>query len=144
MDLDIVIEDESSWISKTALEPVKKQSSTSQMGMTVGSTTTYNYSGTYGAPLSEGQTWSYDATSTPEMGAPETKMWNAEVVAMEEVTIPAGTFNCYKVEHTTEGITKTEWWSADDDFLTPVKVVDTASWNNIETRELVSYTVAVE
>jgi len=66
-----------------------------------------------------------------------------QVVGMESVTVPAGTFNCYKVEYTNKGsVIFTEWWSADGEFIAPVKIVDTGSSNDTETKELKSYTPA--
>ena len=71
-----------------------------------------------------------------------TDSWSVEVVGTEEVTVPAGTYNCYKVVYTeaTSGTTITEYWAADQDLCAPVKVVDEDSYKYPETRELASYT----
>ncbi len=63
-----------------------------------------------------------------------------EVVGVEEVSVPTGTFNCYKIVHTTEDRIVTEWWSADDDFLNPVRIVEEATYEFPEIQELASYT----
>jgi len=129
----------STWLSKSTLQPVKNESAFAIMGMTIRTKTTFAFDGPCGAPLSVGKTWSYEQVSTPSMGDPTTKTWNVEVVGMEEVTVPAGTYNCYKVVHTAEDGTRTEWWSADGGLLTPVKMVDKASWSATETQELAYY-----
>jgi len=130
----------STWLSKNTLQPVKNEFVFTMMGIPISTKTTFAYDGPSGAPLSVGKTWSYEQLSTPSMGDPTTKTWNAEVVGMEKVTIPAGTYNCYKVVHTAGDSTRTEWWSADGGLLTPVKMVDEASWSGPENHELASYT----
>jgi len=57
---------------------------------------------------------------------------------MEKVTVPAGTFDCYKLLYSNDsGPTSTEWWPANNEYPVAAKVV---SENNIVTPELVSYT----
>jgi len=63
------------------------------------------------------------------------------VVGQEDVTVPAGTFNCYKIEFSRGGsLVKTEWWSPDvtGSF---VKAVDIGTYASTETEELVSYSL---
>ena len=79
--------------------------------------------------------------STPSMGPVMTSNWTTEVVAgMEEITVPAGTFNCHKVVHSSDsGDTNLEWWTIIDDSYVAVKMIDEANWNGTETRELALY-----
>jgi len=143
-DITLTITKEKSWMSRTSQQPIKNEVSTllSAMSMTIDTTTTFAYDGEYGAPLSVGQSWSYQQESVPSMGPKMTSTWNAEVVGMEEITVPAGTFNCYKVVHTSGDATRTDWTSADRDLLTAVKVVSEGYWTGTETRELASYTAS--
>jgi hypothetical protein len=69
------------------------------------------------------------------------KSYDVSVVGQEDVTVLAGTFNCYKIEFSRSGsLVKTEWWSPDvtGSF---VKAVDTGSYASPETQELVSYSL---
>lgn len=143
-DLALTITQEKSWIDRTAQQPTQNEVSThlSSMSLTIDTTTTFAYDGTYGKPSSVGQTWSYEQVSQPSMGPKMTSTWNAEVVGMEEITVPAGTFNCYKVVHTSGDAIRTDWASADEDLLTAVKVVSEGYWTGTETRELASYTAS--
>jgi hypothetical protein len=73
----------------------------------------------------------------------------AEVVDMEEVTVPAGTFECYKINHTLierHGmeagpieLRNTIWVSAEENFSGIVKIHDYASYDHPATTELVSF-----
>ncbi len=142
--LGVTFNDESVWRSSSNMETVQKESSTTvpSMALTVSSVTTFTFGDTVGAPLSEGQTWSYTQTVTPSMGNPMISDWTVAVSAAEEITVPAGTYNCYPVVHTSSDGVKTEYWSIDGDLLTPVKVVDGAAFTSTETRELASYAPA--
>ncbi len=127
------------WADKQTGQPVKAESSNKAMGFLVSTDTTFSYEGDYGFPLAEGKTWSYESVSTPSMGEPVTTSMDVVVTGMEEVTVPAGTYSCYRVVNSNEsGETTTEWWSAEGDYPMLVKVVDEASWEGVETRELVS------
>ena len=140
--VDMTLESESAWRAKDTLDQVKKTSSVIAMGsLEVDSTVTTTYTGSHGAQFTEGKSWSYEEYVEATMGQPSTKTWVAEVVAIEEITVPAGLFKCHKVIHTQDsGAIITEWWAIDDNLLTPVKVVNEASWNSgAEVKELESY-----
>ncbi len=140
-DLDLL--SQTLWLDKSALQPAKKEQNNKAMGaFDVTTTTTYTYDDPYGAPFSEGGSWDYEAELVPSIGNPVTSTWQTEVVGMEEITVPAGSYNCYKIVYTKEadGTTRMEWWSAEGDFLAPVKVVDETSYEFTESREMVSYT----
>ncbi len=68
--------------------------------------------------------------------------WNCEVVGTEEITVPLGTFNCYKIELNTEGYTDTYWWAIDEDFSCPVKQTLNEIFLGTQVSELVSYNQA--
>jgi hypothetical protein len=99
----------------------------------------YTYDSPHGAPLEKGKTWNYSQEVIPSMGNPATKAWSTEILGIEDVTVPAGTFSCYKVVHKTGDKGRTEWWSTADNFITPVKVADEVSYEFVETSELKSY-----
>ncbi len=139
-DLDLL--SEALWLDRNALQPVKKEQNNKAMGaFDVTTTTNYTYAGSYGAPLSEGDSWGYEAELVPSIGNPVTSTWQAEVVGTEEITVTAGTYNCYKIVCTKEAdsTTRTEWWSAEGDPLAPIKVVDETTYEFTESRELASY-----
>ncbi len=100
------------------------------------------------AELSVGDTWTYE--SQVELEAflfSEHMTWNAEVTGIESVTVPLGTFDCYKVEATGTGggnpdATNYYWWAVDEDFLCPVKYQYNYIFLGSETKELSSYTPA--
>ena len=140
-DIPVTITGMTTWAKKNTFQPIKAVSViTSVMNSTVTTTTTFTYDGNGGGPFSEGKTWSYEMVSTPSMGLPMTSTWTAQVVGIEKMTIPAGTFDCYKVEHiSNSGDINIEWWANIDDSYVAVKMEDEANWTGIETRELVSY-----
>lgn len=73
---------------------------------------------------------------------PPTYDWTAEVIGEEEVTMPMGTYNCYKVAMTRDdGYIKTEWWAVDGEFRTPIKYTDNCFYVGEEVWELESYTM---
>ena len=101
---------------------------------------TYEYTGSHGIPFQVGENWSYVTTmSLPEYSYEEQQTWNAQVTAIEEITVPAGTFDCYKVVHTSADGTKTEWWSTNGQFNCPVKSIDDATFVGVQTFELTTY-----
>ena len=141
------------WRSKSTLEEQRQEQGILAMGtIELTSIATIAYSGdSHGAPFSEGKTWSLDRLRSldPPLSPDVTTTYNVKVVALENVMVPAGTFSCYKVEHTgvavdgveveAVAVNKAEWWSADDDFLGPVKVENYTSYDSTETKVLASY-----
>jgi hypothetical protein len=144
---------ETYWRDKESYDPIRSESSVTAYGtLQVNTPRTFTYTSFHGIPLSIGKTWSYDVLAKPSMGAQSTANWNAEVVTTEEITVPAGTFDCYRVEHTRLAVNDVpeasptvgviEWWSVDDLFLSPVKIVDMSTYAQTETRELESFAEA--
>ena len=114
-------------------------------------TKTLTYTGDHGQPYSFGDMYQFDDYTdlVPDtLAPPYTDTVELEVVAIEDVTVPAGTFRCYKLEYTkvaTDGeavdraLLHHDWWSAEYDLLTPVKVVEYATYQAEEVKELASY-----
>ena len=100
------------------------------------------------AALSVGDTWTYESEVNLETFMFNEEMtWDAEVVAIESVAVPLGTYDCYKVAVAGTGgqnADKTNyfWWSVDGDFLCPVKYQYNYIFLGSETHELSSYTPA--
>jgi len=97
-----------------------------------------------GAPeeLSVGATWTYRTIiDLPTFAVHIENDWSVEVVGEEEITVPMGTYNCYKVEKTKDdGCINTEWWAVDEGFCTPVKHTYSCIFVGEETQVLTSYT----
>ena len=143
--VDLLLNSEKVWQSKSDLDPVQMESMTKAMAaFDVTATSTYAYDGAHGSPLAEGSSWSYEQSVAPSMGSPYTTAWGVEVVGTETVTVPAGTYECYKLMRSIEGSTITEWWAADGSIITPVKIFDEVTYEFPETRELASYTIDAE
>jgi len=105
-----------------------------------GSVSTYTYPSPK-FPLTVGSSWTrefvYHVGDLLERT--ETHEWTVE--AMESVTVPAGTFDCYKIVDTEGGDVKlVEWYS--EEVKAPVKRADNQFWAGDETWELESYSVA--
>ena len=118
--------------------------SVKSVGMVIVGTKDFTYDGDVpGAPFTVGDTWSYSLPVTTDVGVTLNFAYDAEVVGTEEVTVPAGTFECYKIVHTeSKGKTNTGWWAVEGDYLTPIKFVDGSFFDGTQTFELASYTPA--
>lgn len=141
------------YLSKATLDVAKSISNTEALGMIkLKATQTVTYSqADHGQPFAFGDKYTYDlfVHLEPSTLAPDyTDTIQVEVVAVEDVAVPAGTFRSYKVEYTKTAsngaavepqLLRTEWWAAEYDLLTYVKMIEVAQWDNPETRELVSY-----
>jgi hypothetical protein len=76
----------------------------------------------------------------PPLAAPSTTIYDIAVVGQESVTVPAGTFKCYKIEYrVSDTVVKTEWWSPG--VLAFVKQVSRGTYALPETQELASYSL---
>jgi hypothetical protein len=98
-------------------------------------------------PLQVGEKWSYDEDWTRPDGATGNSSQDAEVIAYEEVTVPAGKFMAFRIEYKgvytnyrarSGGQQKDTFWYAPD-VLADVKHIRDDGFN-MYTRELVSYT----
>ncbi|NQT74505.1 MAG: hypothetical protein HQ553_17335, partial [Chloroflexi bacterium] len=100
-----------------------------------------NHSGAHGNPLSFGQSWTYQVRTQSNVAMVNSTVGVTAVVAdsLETITVPAGTFECYKVVGTVSGGagTITEWWDSTGLFdLAPVKTLDTANFSGVQLFEL--------
>ena len=116
----------------------------SAVGMTLDATRSYDYTTERPESLSVGDTWAYTTIiDMPDFGVHIETPWTLEVIGTEEITVPSGTYECFKIEATVEdGTINTEWWAVDEDFLCPVKYQYNYIFMGSETKELVSYTSA--
>ena len=127
------------WIDKTTLFPVKDESSKG--------TTTYSYQfeGDMLYPLQLKKECQVVETITTTVKASgqsntETNTYTYKVENIEQITVPAGTFKCFKiVMYDKDGKPVTTKWESDETKMYMVKGVDPE--NNVTT-ELVSYAVS--
>ena len=133
------------WMSQTTLDGVRQEVTTIVSGMPMTVYLFPTYTGGHGTPLSVGKAWSLEETGTltSPLDPLFTRMYDVEVVAQEDVTVPAGTFTCYKIEYSERFILGgqrewTEWWSAD--VCGTVKIIIREALDVVQTLELVSYT----
>ena len=63
---------------------------------------------------------------------------SVEIAAIEDISVPAGDFTCYRIEHSNQqgNVTLIEWWA--DYLALSVKAVDYGNYAQPETRELQS------
>ena len=142
LPLTLTLGDMEVWHSKDYMDYVKMSSEIIELpGLP--STVTWAYPGDYGWPYEVGKTWSY---TTHVVAGTLDEIYDkvSEVVAVETVTVPAGTFECYHVvvyEPANPDIYTNEYWF-NADVKNSVKVVDRDLWKGEETRELSSYSVS--
>ncbi len=120
---------------------MRKQTATS-LGMTIKTTVIFSAHtpASFGAPFVDGETWSYHEFQDRGSFGLNNDDFDVVVDGTEEVTVPAGTFDCHKVVITRTGFspcTSTEWWSINPDLPFPVKVVDACGFDDPQTLELV-------
>jgi uncharacterized repeat protein (TIGR02543 family) len=141
--ISVIVTAAQTWRSEDSLAQYKAIAAINMYGMDVQTTMTDTY--TAGTPdfftLSNAWTVSEYTVLNPPLAAPSTTVYDITVVGMESVTVPAGTFNCYKIEYSVAGsVKKTEWWSPT--VLAFVKQVSTGTYALPETQELASYSLA--
>ncbi len=104
----------------------------------------YDYTGRP-SNLSLNSAWTYQTeVDLPIFLFHEEMNWNAQVTDIENVTVPLGTFECYKVEANGTGgalpdATNTFWWSVDENLPVPVKYTENYLFLGTETFELSMY-----
>ena len=96
----------------------------------------------FGAPYAPSESWTFteQIVSSQSEGNKTTNNITAAIAsATESVTVPAGTFTCYKLTITEGSKTIIEYWDAESRFpYAPVKVVDSVSFGSTDTRVLYS------
>jgi hypothetical protein len=116
----------------------------------------YRKSGYFPERLWIGQSWTYDTLRESDLPGQQYPVitWEAKIVAIEEITVPAGMFQCFKIEHTTIASNgqpiapakpeRIDWLAPDVCFNVPVK----REFGNISYGpfiwELVSYSLIME
>ncbi len=116
-------------------------------GITLDVARNYVYDGRP-ADLSEGDSWTYSSqVDLDNFMFHESMTWAAEVIAVESIEVPLGTYDCYKVEAAGTGgenpdKTNYYWWDVNGEFPCPVKYQYNYIFMGAETKELSSYTTA--
>jgi hypothetical protein len=105
-----------------------------------GSVSTYTYPSPK-FPLTVGAEWTREFVYHVGDILERTEEHTWTVEAMESVTVPAGTFDCYKIVDTEGGDVLMQLWFAEE-VKAPVKRVENIFWAGEETWELESYSVA--
>jgi len=143
MPLTLNIETADIWTSKAKLVYLKMSSAIAELpGLP--STVTWTLAGDYGYPFSEGQTWSGSVRVVAGVLDEITDL-EFEVLGLETITVPAGTFDCWHLvvsESGSPGTYVNEYWINTDEVKSVVKEVEAALWKGKETRELSSYSVS--
>ncbi len=146
------------WYSKTTWDTNKFEATVeTPAGIQVLYTNNYTHSGDVDrAQFGVGKSWAYDTKldANPANFTLPPLTWRADVVAIEEITVPAGTFQCFKVEHTRiaamgedlpQAITyRTDWLSAEERFIGPVRIQDINAYDKGLIWELVSFSQFIE
>jgi hypothetical protein len=139
--LEGTIPDMSVWVDKTTDLPVMAQATGTMMGVHYSAVMDYVYlfPGENWWPLEVGKEIEISETihrttkaSGRENKETETKTSTYEVVRIEEITVLAGTFDCFKIiEHDESGMKLSETWYSDD-VKNDVKYIDYAEGYTIE------------
>jgi len=142
MPLTLNIETADIWTSKAKLVYLKLSSAIAELpGLP--STVTWTLTGDYGYPFAAGQTWSGSVRVVAGVLDEITDL-EFEIVGVETITVPAGTFDCYHLvayEPTSPGTYVNEYWINTDEVKSVVKEIERALWKGEEIRELTSYSV---
>lgn len=101
-------------------------------------------------PLTSGKQWNQKFTYNTEANTPLNNDVTAKVVAIEKVTVPAGTFDAYKVvverkyqsQYVSGTITETRWYAPQAKNYVRRTSVDSASASNSLVSELLTYRLA--
>ena len=140
-----IVDGGTGWAEKATLDWVKMESSGEYMGLPYTSSVEGSYKGPTLWPLKVGKevTRTETTTTTIEiLGETETETeketYTERVERIEDITVPAGTFRCFKiVEYDEHGSVSDEMWYSDE-VKQSVKEI---SYKDGETTELKSYSV---
>ena len=143
MPLTLHIETADIWTSKDKLVYMKLSSAIAELpGLP--STVTWTYTGDYGHPFSEGQTWSGSVRVVAGVLDEITDL-EFKVLGVETITVPAGTFDCWHIvayEPTSPNTYVNEYWINETEVKSVVKEIERSLWAGEETRVLASYSVS--
>ncbi|MFC1925104.1 hypothetical protein ACFLW2_00220 [Chloroflexota bacterium] len=140
-EMELTVTGVKMWMSQATLDGVRRESATIISGDLMTVYLFSSYTGDHGTPLFIGKEWILEETGT--LTTTETPLFNAaydvDVVAQGDVTVPAGTFNCYRIDYSLDGqLEWTEWWSAD--IRGTVKIIVNEIYDGMQSLELTSYT----
>ena len=132
------------WVSKDTLvlkrkKPVALIIHPDYGEITAVTTMNYTYAISAGRPWGVGKDWAYGVDINSTTGQRYVLYNSVEITAIEDISVPAGEFTCYRLEHSNQqgNVTLIEWWSEDVGLF--VKMVDYGNYVEPETRELQSY-----
>ena len=132
------------WASKDTLvlkrkRPVELVTHPDYGQITAVTTLKYSYTISAGIPWQVGKDWAYMLDINSTTGQHYVLNNSVEITAVEDISVPAGDFTCYRLEHSNQqgNVTLIEWWSEDVGLF--VKMVDYGNYAEPETRELQSY-----
>jgi hypothetical protein len=134
------------WISKATGEWINAELNREIMGDTVNVAVTNVLR--FSAPLRVGKSrfFDRDVRLIPELRPPSRNRYRAEVVSLEDIVVPAGTFTCYRVELSVveengieleDPVLQDVFWFTRDTHE-EIKRETYGSWEKTETAELVS------
>lgn len=129
------------WNVKASIQLVKMSSSIKELpGMPAGVTWAYTTSPTW--PLTLGNTWTFTKHTVAGGGMiDELVNRTGKVLAVEDITVPAGTFSCYHIVEydpaSPATYTYEHWYNGT--VKSDVKQIDRETWAGVETRVLASY-----
>jgi len=131
------------WNSQANLQYLKQSLAIAELpGLPMGITWAYASSPSW--PLTLGNTWTF-TKHTVAGGGMIDELVNREgkVLAVEDITVPAGTFSCYHIVEydpaSPDNYTCEHWFNAT--VKSDVKMIDRDTWAGAETRVLTSYSV---
>ena len=135
--------------SLTTLDEMTAIAGINMFGLDLLAYLTDTYTGDHGSPYSVGKSWTASVLTTldPPMQPDTTVVSEVEVVGLESVTVPAGTYDALRVEYTkvedggvpvTPELTKIEWFVPEVGRF--VKSENLTGYAEVETQELTSFT----
>ena len=132
------------WVSKDTLVlmrklPVALVQHPDYGQITAVTTLNYSYTISAGWPWMAGNTWACVIDVKSSTGQQYVLNNEVEITGVEQVSVPAGDFTCYRMVHSNQqgNVTLVEWWAEDVGLF--VKMVDYGNYVEPETRELKSY-----
>ena len=106
-------------------------------------TIAWNYPTHPSWPPITGSTWNFTKNTSDDLGIVNyTVNRQGKVLGVEDVTVPAGTFSCYHIVEYDPAVPGTytfEYWFNDTLVGSNVKMIDSETYQGVETRELASF-----
>ncbi|MBM4462655.1 MAG: hypothetical protein FJ012_04860 [Chloroflexi bacterium] len=137
----VTISGSDTWKSQQNFAQMKAVAAITMFGSSTRTNMTDTYTGTPNFFTVNAQ-WSMVELGVlaPPAAPPYTSSYDVKVVGQESITVPAGTFNCHKVEYSLLGVVqKVEWWAPE--VMGFVKQEDLKTYAQVQTMELTSVTL---